>query len=183
MYNSPHPVLRSSFLISVGLMFVLLGFHAPWSARLDPQPSHTFIMDLPRHPLWSPPSAPTLEQFEEVFESERFPRSAAIHVRVEWLELFFEMLGWLLLLVLCIAIIYLAVPDRRPEPVLQISCGIAAASIVGLIASIILWVIWGGWGPPCLEFLLPAGFIIGAFVGWRWYRADSTGCADWPMVL
>lgn len=183
MFNGHHPVLRSFFLIAVGLMFILLGSHAPWTARLNPQPLHTFIMDLPRHPLWSPPPTPTLEHFEDVFASERFSASAAIHVSVDWFKLFFEILVGLWLMMICIAFVYLVVADRRPDPVLQISCGIAAASTIGVVASVVLWVILGGWGPPCMEYLLPAGFILGSFVGWRWHQADLTGKPDSPMDL
>ena len=154
-----------------------LGGSAPvvWNGRWQGELSHgnrTWIIDLDRAPIWSPPANPTFARFTEAFkESKELPSEETPGVttgrslKVD--EMIVELLLYFWLVTVATGFLYFAGRGQRRDRVLHVVLSVGIGLTAALVVCAGLWATLGGWGPPFPEFLGGLGLALGIVVGWR----------------
>lgn len=124
---------------------------ARWAAKLQHH-SSDFTIRLPRAPLWDPPPLSTYADFHKtVSASPSPPRSFPPETEcttVYVLEREMMLLDVLLWLWVTTAVVSLFYPGDRRDRVIRTAAFSFLGITGGVGASVVLWMIYGGWGPP-----------------------------------
>jgi hypothetical protein len=161
--------LRRVFLAACIGCVAIVAWRGHWQGRLI-YANHTWIVDLSRAPIWAPPAVPPYSMFWEDFEaSEGFPPEGASGVTIQRVL----MLDWMavdLLLDLWVVtiaggLLYLAVRGERRDLILHVGLSAGICLTVGAAASIGLWLLCGGWGPPAPGVFGGLSLIVGFVAG------------------
>lgn len=160
--------LRTLFIASWVGCFVLVVWFARWEGQAV-RASHDWIIDLPRSPLWEPPSPPTFEEFRKRFsESESFPVQAEavrIHRRLRIDRMLIDLVLWLWPVCLGCGFFYWLTRGDECDLVLHLGLWAGMGISAGAASSFLLWLTFGGWGPPWPELFGVGGLIGGIVVG------------------
>jgi hypothetical protein len=152
---------------------------ARWEGRLV-RGNHTWLIDLGRHPVWSPPSPPDYERFRQEFEqSEDFPppHGCAIESSYRPAEVALEAVLYLWLVTGSCGLLYLGARGPRRDFVMHCAASVAAGLTAAVAACLALWCVAGGWGPP-----FPACFgVFGLVVGLARGIASFPGRGEAPV--
>ena len=133
---------------------------AQWESRLE-HAGGAYIFHAPRAPLWSPPPKASYSEFREAFSgSQGFPpeQSSTVVRVLKWDWMLVEALLWLWAATGLASIVYLG--DER-DWVLRAAVFACLGLTAGALASVGLWVVLGGWGPPMPEFFGVVGLVVG----------------------
>ncbi len=148
--------------------------HADWEARVAPGDGLD-VMNLGRHPVWSPPESPAQFTFHSrSHRTESRPIRAgdvvAKSVRPADVAVEAAVLAWPTLAV--VGVLYLASRGRRRSAALHCAGSVALGQCVALVACVAglqFWVSAGGW--PHLPYdLFAVGILGGLVVGLMTYR-------------
>lgn len=138
----------------------------PWQAALW-DGTATYLIDLPRHPFWDPPSPPPLATFDREFSKSFASGRGEISVYVRNDEAALQTI--LMILTACLACVpfYFGLRGRQGVDSLPLRvCSFAALGTAGGAAvCFVLWLIAGGWGPPAPVFFGGVGMVAGAIAG------------------
>jgi hypothetical protein len=165
------------FLVVVASSLRVVATRVEWEGRLRVA-NFTWITHLPLGPLWNPPEAPTYELFRDSFDD--LPPAGAPGLSIErilkWDWTLADLLLYLWVVNGLFGLLYLMLRRGRRDLVLHCGLGTALGLTGGAMACIGLWLVFGGWGPPCPEFFGLTGAIIG-LLGSRlsWHRNAGTG--------
>jgi hypothetical protein len=171
-------VLRWAFLVACFTCLVIVAWRGPWEGRLT-QANHTWIVDLGRAPVWTPPADSSYARFREVFEaSQGLPVEGGQGItirrvlKMDWMatELFLYL--WLVTLVSGLG--YLAVRRERRSLILHLGLAVGIGLTVGAAGCIGLWLLIGGWGAPAPNFFGGLGLVLGVVVGLASFNREGT---------
>lgn len=168
-------ILRWVFL-SVCLGYVaLVACNGRWQGNLIQTNYGTWIVDLERAPIWSPPPEPVYTTFQKDFKnSENFPTeddsSFTIKrvIRVDWMIV--DLLLYLWPITVINGLLYYFTRGRKRDFVLHLGLFVGIGLTAGAVLCVGLWMLFGGWGPPSPEFfgiLGLAGGILGGLVSFK----------------
>jgi hypothetical protein len=152
---------------------VAVAWNGRWEARLSAG-SATWIQDLPRAPIWSPPAEPDYARFREAFSGEGFPGpdqpglSIRRVLKLDWMAI--DLLFYLWPLTLAFGVVYLGLRERRRDMMLHLALSAGAGLTAAAVVCIGLWLVCGGWGAPAPEFFGAVGLVGGILTGWSSYR-------------
>jgi hypothetical protein len=145
-----------------------------WQARLTTGWG-SYLLNLDRGPAWDPPPLPPRDRFEAAFAN--LPPGGVITREVRWDSLEPEAGAVVWVIALGFTPPYLWLRGGRRAPVFQVCTRLAWTLPAWVGVSVVLWVVVGGWGPPCCGCCLVCGFAHGAIaglLGW-WVPAPATG--------
>lgn len=160
------PWKASRLLLTLGCLACAIQFatQARWQAKLQ-HPSGAYLFQLPRAPLWDPPPFPTYAEFQRTFSGPlSAPRSfppepECTTVRVlSWKGMLFEALLWLWLTTAVVSIFY---PWDRRDRMVRTAAFAFLGLTGGACATVSLWLIHGGWGPPMPHYFGLFGLSVG----------------------
>jgi hypothetical protein len=159
-----HWLLVLSF---AGIVFVVL-YQGYWQAQLFTGET-TFIINLAEAPLWVPPPVPTYATFQKTFQhSQSFPsdRASEFDIRrvllVESTILLFLFYLWLI--TGTVSWLYRVSRGTERDIVLHVTQSAWVGLTAAALGCFVLWVLFGGWGPPAPVFFGSLGFV-GGFIG------------------
>jgi hypothetical protein len=140
--------------IMIGLLLACVfcvGWHARWMTMLSAPGQDLGVVHSESAPLWSPPRAKTLpEVLRTLDRSSEWHRIDAAQVTGRIEALWEPMLGDLLLLLVLATLLpgwlYTRVRGRDRDLVLHLGLRSGCGLALGLVASIVLWLVFGGWG-------------------------------------
>lgn len=172
---APLTRLRLLFLACLASGTVLLLARVPWEARLrapTADGTHEWVIRLDRGPVWDPPPAPSREQFEEHFGRDKPPASGGeITRKADWAEVFDEGMLGLWVIAFGSALAYHGLRGERTDLVFQICSRLAWTIPAWGLVCVLVWLVVGGWGPPCCPGFLSLGLLHGLVAG-------VSSCAD-----
>src|SRR5215831_18580004 len=118
-------VLRSAFLVTCLACPLLAMGNCRWQGKLTLD-YHTWIVDLGRTPLWSPPAVPSYAKFKEAFkDSADLPTEdsagLAITRQVDLESLVIELFPYLWIVTVVFGLLYLAGRGTRRDPILHVA--------------------------------------------------------------
>src|SRR5258706_7466166 len=113
-------MLRTFFLVATVIVALIALSRAHWEGTLSD--GGTWIVDLPRSPVWSPPPVPAYETFRSTFDMLPVSATSAPIRRVfraDWTFLDFTLYLWAVAAVF--GIIYLCIHRRPRDPILHVA--------------------------------------------------------------
>ncbi len=137
--------------------------------------SSTYIIDLDRSPLWSPPPSPDYAAFKSTFDDLPSSKPAEFTItRVhKWSWTLLDLALLFLLIGLISALVYFPLRKRLHDPVLHYAGWIGMGLAGSAILCFVLWVLVGGWGPPVPLLFTVLGVVSGAVVAAITWRSES----------
>lgn len=168
-------VPRWIFLIlTIGVLVWSL-HNVRWETRYTPPLGYPrFTISRGTSPLWAPPSEMTIAEFRETWSwadaRPQIVESGRVELLVNW-----EMAlgGFAAIWVIFGGLLW---PVFRLGARWEPSWGRAARFSLGLLTGcascFVLWLVFGGWGPPSPLFFA----LLGVFLGWRWSRRAPVPC-------
>lgn len=157
-------VLVAVFVGAIGLV----AWQGRWEGHLT-RGNHTWIVDLGRAPIWSPPPTPTYAIFQSDVEgSKGFPAEETPGLvfkrilRIDWMVI--DLLLFLWPATVVSGLVYLALRGERRDFLLHLGLCIGIGLSLGVVGCVGLWLLFGGWGPPAPELFGSLG-LIGGIVG------------------
>ena len=139
-------------------------FEGRWESCYS-TPGGNYLMDLDSQPLWKRPNSPSFTEFTGHFSNTSLPGSGEISVYHKWdLWLLDVLMIWLIGSLVITPISLLA---SRKDPALGVFARVGAGLITSAITCFLLWLIFGGWGPPAPLFFA----FIGLGAGGIWAAA------------
>ncbi len=139
---------------------------AIWEARYTAG-NGTCIMKLPETAIWDPPLLPAYSEFAATFDHlpQTQPPNSRIYRLLKWdwmlLELLFYCLGSFVL----VTPLYWLTRRASPDPVLHVTTWIGIGMTGSAVDCLVLWLVFGGWGPPAPLFFGIVGLFVGAIAG------------------
>jgi hypothetical protein len=136
-----------------------------WGALFDGK--QTWLIDLPKQPVWSPPSPPSYADFRREFNElpPEQSKEAATSIKLKW----DFMLTTFLLYLWGTSVLFAAITLPGPAELRNIGIHVIrslALSLSGSAAACVaIWLAIGGWGPPSPNFFGVAGLVIGIWMG------------------
>ena len=144
---------------------LLVAWRAQWATNLDTPDGRHGIVHADRAPLWAPPD-PQPPDMREHANARVRPASASAQVEPRWQFMLLELLVLLAPVTLFCGWLYTRVRRRRRDRVLHLALHVGCGLTLGMLASILLWFVVGGWGPALLPFACgggAAGLATGSF--------------------
>jgi hypothetical protein len=147
-----------------------VAWRAHWMTSLRAPELELNALHADTAPLWSPPSAMSLAEvraMEDLFSEWHRVDPAQVSSRVvtHW----DPMVGHLLLLLPPALVfpgwLYTRERGRRRDAVLHYGLRAGCGLALGLLASVGLWAVVGGWGPPLFLQLAVVGLVLGLLAG------------------
>lgn len=169
-------VLRWAFVgVAIGVCVYRLAVHGQWEGRLQHGRYQTWIIVLPKSPIWSPPPLPAYSDFAAVFDNDgdlpdEFSTPLVIERRLRFAFMYIDTLLWLWPVTLLAGIGYCVMRNDKRDWILYSALCIGTGLSSAVACSIVLWITLGGWGPPAPAFLGTVGLVAGAvatFVSFR----------------
>src|ERR1700722_3563157 len=125
-----------------------------------------YLIVVPDKPLWSTPSPLSYADFSKQFSTDdTIKPGGRTSVRINWdwlLEGLF--LNWLVIFV-CYSLVY-ALGFRKSQSIAAAFFFRTGLGLVGsAVVCILLWLLFGGWGPPAPVFFGVIGVLIGSIIG------------------
>jgi hypothetical protein len=154
------------FRFSILIIAVLTLSNAEWQGTLNTANNETYIMHLPRGPVWSPPPVPSYQEFRTQFDTLPADAKSAQRRRVfgaEEFSLRFELYLWADTLVF--GYLYLCFRRNARDPVLHLAVCLAATLTSAAIVSFAFWLLAGGFISPLPEILAGVAIAVGLIVG------------------
>ncbi len=139
---------------------------ARWEAYVT-GPGGTWFLKLERAPLWAPPAIPDRSKFDETFAAGQAPAVAAetpVRRAVEWDWMLLEALIGLWGATGFASVVYFLVRGEHRDEILRVAAWVFFGLTAAAAASVGLWIWLGGWGPPLVDWLGPAGLVVGLVV-------------------
>ena len=138
-------VLRNTFLLTLTSICVFgLGIHGQWESRLTVG-HHSYILDLPSSPVWSPPEVPTYEAFKRKFGSADFPAPDTPGLSIRRTLRLVHMVVYSLTLLWPTAVIagllYLDARGKRRDFVLSAALWIGIGLSVWILVGFLTWLL------------------------------------------
>ena len=167
-------ILRFTFLAALVLSILFVAARGRWEGSLT-LGNRTWIIDLERAPVWSPPAVPPYELFTRTFHDLPAASTPGLEImrvfKWEWVLVEFALYLWGITLVF--GLLYLSEPGRRRDAALHYALSVAAGLTGAAFICVALWLVFGGWGPPFPVFFSLLGITSGILIGRRVYRRKA----------
>ncbi|MBI3502894.1 MAG: hypothetical protein HY063_13975 [Bacteroidetes bacterium] len=155
--------LKFIFLLLNVAGLVWAAYNARWECCLQIE-NKTISCIVYDCPLWQPPPKPAYKEFQSSDEPlPDNPKNIEISRDIQYdsVALFYLIALWISSAL--IGIVYRIIRMERRDRLLHIISWIGLGGTIGTIATIVLWLIFGGWGPPVFFGILglSAGLVIG----------------------
>ena len=168
--------LRWVFLLACLGCVAVVAWNGRWEGRLT-RGNHTWIVDLDRTPVWTPPPDPSYARFQKDFkESQSFPAEEtpdlAIRraLKLDWMAV--DLLVYLWPVSVVAGLLYLATRGTRRDLILHLGLSAGIGLSAGAAACMGLWLLFGGWGPPVPEFFGGLGLVVSLVAGLASFKRD-----------
>ena len=168
--------LRIVFFCTLAGAALAAAWRAQWEAAVSID-DRSWIIDLPRAPLWAGPAVPAYSAFAEFPDLPPLrPAGATIQrsLRFDWMMQDFML--WLWGLCMGCGLLYLMLRDGRRDWILHEALAIGIGLTISAGACVGLWMVFGGWGPPAPLVFGITGLLAGLIVGAAKYESE-------PLVL
>ena len=171
--------LRLIFLSLLAASFLVVLTFAEWEAYLEHRTgtsTSTMIMALPIRPVWSPPAEPTYEEFRKIFD-DLPPQMPAGFEKRRVLLYGRAILNFMLLAMASAGIcglLYVITRAGNRDVILHYAAYIGIGGVISGAACIILWLAFGGWGPPFPLFFALIGITLGVLLGRNRWRSSPS---------
>jgi len=163
--------------IMIALSLACIAFvawRASWIINLSAPGMSLGVVQREPAPLWSPPSDDLSDVLQDLSRKSEWHRVAAedVSIRVEprWGTMLVEILLLLMPATLFPGWIYTRVRGRRSDAVLHVAVRLGLGLALGFSLSFLLWLLFGGWGPPLIVPLSSLGGLSGLVMGVRSHR-------------
>jgi len=164
---------RFIFLTCLTLCGLLALNNARWEGHLT-HSYQSWIIDLERSPAWRPPPKPGFEIFHEHFKKSLSslhanPTSARIDrvLKLDTMALEFFLYAWPVLIIF--GLMNISKKGDVRDVVLHLGFCAAIGLSMGALLCILLWLVFGGWGPPIPMLFGLVGIYGGIVYGYRDY--------------
>ena len=151
-------------LLVVGLIAgcAAVAFRAPWQARLAPE---AFLHDLGNAPIWSPPEAPLLGEFEGFEMGAEPPEGTEIVVELKRRGFFGRFCIVIVMLFFTFGVIGTFIQRRPSSSDVVFSLWLSVGMVLGIFASATLGHMGSGREQfPFFSECLLVGFVIGLLI-------------------
>ncbi|APZ91231.1 hypothetical protein Fuma_00817 [Fuerstiella marisgermanici] len=171
--------LKQCFCVGALMVLIYSLVNCRWTATLVTVNSGTCSLHLSRAPIWDPPAAPAYADFANSFpflqDKPAPPHPATVHLEIASSFVHFAL--WLWPICCVVAIIYSTLSGHSPDLLLDVVWWTAICMTASAALCVLLWIAFGGWGPPDPAFFALLGIIIGpciAFLrqGWSGRAAE-----------
>ncbi len=129
----------------------------------------TWTIHLPESPVWDAPPVPEYDDFRSVFDghSDRQQPGCVIVRELRWRPMLLSFLFHFWVIAIVTFTLYWRGGWRRGirDPILILSSSIALGLSLAGIACVVLWIVFGGWGPPIPLGLAFCGIAAGTVAG------------------
>lgn len=156
-------------LLSTSLFLVTVRIR--WEAHLAGG-NRTCIIRLPVRPAWSPPVVPAYDTFQQTFRDlpPKPPAGTIIERVVRYDIALFDLLCFGAASASICGLIYVFRPKGSRDVVLHYASHIAVGMMVAAAICFLLWLVFGGWGPPFPLFFGVMGIALGLMFAMRKWR-------------
>lgn len=166
--------LRTFLIVGVVGAGILTFGRADWEGRLR-RANYTWIIRLERAPVWNAPPAPTYSRFQATFDD--LPPSPSsgmtIYTACKWDWTFVRFCLYLWIVAGIMGIAYTIFRSRKRDWLLHGALCVGIGLTAGAGTSFALWLIFGGWGPPCPEVFAMLGLLTGIILAPLTFRLGS----------
>ena len=172
--DQPHP--RWIFLLLTVGVLAWSVHEVPRETRyIPPGGSHTWSIVHAPAPLWAPPPAMDIAAFREAWSPEgrsQILDGGSLELCINW-EMWLSGVAaiWVIFGGLLWPVFRLG---ARWEPSWGRAARFSLGLLTGCVSCFVLWLVFGGWGPPSPLFFA----LLGVFLGWRWSRRAPVPCAN-----
>lgn len=146
-------------------------FDGRWESRYATNEG-SYLMDLDSIPIWDKPSPPSIDDFIEHFSGSFLPSAGEITVYHKWdwwlVDVF---MVWLIGSLVIAPISFVAF---RRDRFLGVFARVGAGLIASALVCVLLWLVFGGWGPPAPLFFAVIGLVAGGIWGTAYARKAPT---------
>ena len=166
--------LRWTMGVMILACVVLVAWRAQWQIDLTAPGMSLALGHRDGAPLWSPPHKDLQELLAQLPAASEWRRvdvaSVAVKVQPMWGDMLLDLLFLLIPATLVPGWLYRCVRGHKRDVVLHLAWHGGSGLLIGILLSVSLWLLAGGWGPPMpLPFTLLggcAGLVVGtiAFV-------------------
>ncbi len=166
--TKPVAALRSSFILAAAVLLLVTLLCGQWQGHLK-YGGTTFIVDLPRAPVWSAPTLPTYATFQSTFTDlpTQQPANSRIIRYLKWDWMFFEFALWLWGITAVVGLLYVGIRGSNLDPFLDHVWHVGIGMTLAAFTSLAIWIVFGGWGPPFPIFFAVIGVVGGLLAAGR----------------
>lgn len=141
----------------------------------------TYLIELDRAPAWKPPEPPEPAKFVEAFRvrHELMPEDMVIRTHLKWDFMLLDFLLWFWGVSILFGVVSLSTAAGRHSISVYLIRWVAVSLTGAAAASVVLWEVAGGWGPPEPFHFAFGGIIAGIGLGIReWSQQESRSARE-----
>ena len=154
--------------LSLASIFFVL-WRASWITNLSAPGMSLGVVHQESAPLWLPPAddlSDLLAGFNRNSEWHRVEvEDISVRVEPRWVDMLVDLLLLLVPATLFPGWVYTRVRGRRSDVILHTGVRVGLGLAIGFGLSFLLWLLFGGWGPPLLVPLSSLGGLAGLVTG------------------
>jgi hypothetical protein len=156
-------VLRLLFLMAFVGCLTMAAARAQWEGQFVVG-NHTWLIHLPRAPIWSPPDVPTYSEFQG-FPDLPPASTPDLTIRrvLKWDWTIVELLLSVWGITVLFSAAYIVWRGERRDFLFHSILGAAIGMTSGAVLCLGVWLLCGGWAPPAPELFGLAGLVVGLF--------------------